>query len=91
MSQSLPARLQEAEDGSGTWYVFYSKNKRAKRTRLRTKDKEIAELRFQGWLKQRDLEELMCEDPTVDFILDVWFEQWVEDRMSSVARVKSII
>ncbi len=33
----------------------------------------------------------MCEDPTVDFILDVWFEQWVEDRMSSVARVKSII
>ena len=54
----------------GSWYVFYAEGGRSQRTSLRTKDKEIAERRFAGWLEQRELEMSVQEDPTIDFVLD---------------------
>jgi integrase len=75
----------------GSWYVFYAENGRSQRTSLRTKDKEIAERRFAGWLEQRELEMSVQEDPTIDFVLDVWFDQWVRDRFLSANRYPSII
>ena len=75
----------------GSWYVFYAEGGRSQRTSLRTKDKEIAERRFAGWLEQRELEMSVQEDPTIDFVLDVWFDQWVRDRFLSANRYPSVI
>ena len=87
--QTLPPRLHQADNG--WWYVLYHEHGRGQRTSLRTKDSETAKERFSGWLDARSLEELICADPKVSFVLDVWFEDWIQGRMESEARYPSIV
>lgn len=48
--KALPPRLVET---AGVWYVVYSDGGRSQRTSLRTEDIQVAQDRFQGWLKAR--------------------------------------
>jgi integrase len=48
--KQLPPRLVES---SGVWYVAFSDDGRSQRTSLRTSDIQVAQERFQGWLKAR--------------------------------------
>ena len=87
--QTLPPRLHQADNG--WWYVLYHEHGRGQRTSLRTKDSETAKERFSGWLDARSLEELICADPKVSFVLDVWFEDWIQGRMLSEDRYPSVV
>jgi integrase len=48
--KALPPRLVES---GGVWYVIYSDAGRSQRASLRTEDIQVAQERFQGWLKAR--------------------------------------
>jgi integrase len=58
--KQLPPRLVEKD---GAWYVAYSDNGRSQRTSLWTADIQVAQQRFQGWLKARD-EDQIARNPT---------------------------
>ena len=58
--KQLPPRLVEQ---GGVWYVAYNDGGRSQRTSLRTKDLQVAQARFQGWLKARE-EAVVASDPT---------------------------
>ena len=89
MSAKKPPRLHQ--QASGVWYVLYSGPIRDERKSLRTKDPEVAQERFKGWLEQDQLEKEMCEDPTISFCLDLWMDQWIEGQMLSEQRYPSIV
>lgn len=57
--KQLPPRLKEVD---GTWYVIYSDEGRSQRTSLRTSDLQVAQDRFQGWMKARS-EDANSRDP----------------------------
>ena len=79
MSQKKPPRMHQAK--SGKWYVIYSEDGRSQRYSLRTKDLETASNRFSEWLKYYDLEKTVDHDPNISRCLDLWYKQWIEDRM----------
>ena len=76
-----PPELQQHKNEK--WYVAFRENGRSKRTSLRTKDQEIATLRFSGWLKDYKLHTEVISDPTVSVCLELWMSQWIEGRMLS--------
>jgi integrase len=49
--KALPPRLKQF---GATWYVVFSDDGRSQRDSLRTEDLQVAQQRFQGWLKSRD-------------------------------------
>lgn len=57
--KQLPPRLKEVD---GIWYVIYSDQGRSQRASLRTGDLQIAQGRFQGWLKAHS-DEAQARDP----------------------------
>lgn len=57
--KQLPPRLKEVE---GVWYVYFSDEGRSQRTSLRTGDIQVAQDRFQGWMKARN-EDTASRDP----------------------------
>lgn len=70
--KQLPPRLVEK---AGVWYVAYSDGQRSQRTSLRTGDLEVAQARFQGWLKAVD-EERASDDPsTLAGAIQAYIEQ----------------
>lgn len=89
MSEQKPPRIKRSQHG--TWYVHYAEDGRSQRQSLGTKDQKEAESRLAGWLEQRDLDEQLCADPTISFILDTWYDQWIDGRMESQVRYPSII
>lgn len=89
MSQKLPARLHRGKNDR--WYVVYTENGRSQRASLRTTDLQVAEARFEGWRKQRDLDIVVHENPTIEYCLDLWMEGWVKDRMITQDRYPSIV
>ena len=89
MSAKKPPRLHQ--QASGVWYVLYSGPIRDERKSLRTKDPEVAQERFKGWLEQDQVEKEMCEDPTISFCLDLWMDQWIVGNMLSEIRYPSVV
>ena len=86
-------RLQKYD---GRYYIFYnSRDKRGKqrsqRVSTRTDDLAIATARFQGWLDKSKINFQVENDPTVGRCLDLWFNDWIKDRMITEARYNSII
>jgi len=49
--KALPPRLKQI---GSTWYVVFTGDGRSQRDSLRTEDLQVAQQRFQGWLKGRD-------------------------------------
>jgi len=84
---SKPPRLQQRNEH---WYVAYTKNGRSKRDSLRTTDLQVAEVRFQGWLKERRLNIEVERDPVIEDCLDLWMNQWIIGRMISENRYPSV-
>jgi integrase len=84
---SKPPRLQKRNEH---WYVSYPKNGRSQRDSLRTKDLQTAEVRFQGWLKERRLHIEVQDNPRVEDVLELWMQQWITGRMLSESRYPSI-
>ena len=89
MSEQKPPRIKRSQHG--TWYVHYEEGGRSQRQSLGTKDQKEAESRLAGWIEQRDLDEQLCADPTIEVILDTWYDQWVDGQMQSQARYPSVI
>lgn len=84
---SKPPRLQQRNEH---WYVAYTKDGRSKRDSLRTTDLQTAEVRFQGWLKERRLHIEVQDNPRVEDVLELWMQQWITGRMLSESRYPSI-
>lgn len=84
---SKPPRLQQRNEH---WYVAYTKGGRSKRDSLRTTDLQTAEVRFQGWLKERRLHIEVQDDPYIADILELWMDQWITGRMLSESRYPSV-
>lgn len=84
---SKPPRLQQRNEH---WYVAYTKDGRSKRDSLRTKDLQTAEVRFQGWLKERRLHIEVQDDPYIEDVLQLWMDQWITGRMLSESRYPSV-
>lgn len=84
---SKPPRLQQRNEH---WYVAYTKDGRSKRDSLRTTDLQTAEVRFQGWLKERRLHIEVQDDPYIADILELWMDQWITGRMLSESRYPSV-
>ena len=85
---SKPPRLQQRNEH---WYVAYTKDGRSKRDSLRTTDLQVAEVRFQGWLKERRLNIEVQSDPTIDHCLELWMDQWIVGNMLSETRYTAIV
>ena len=86
---SKPPQMRKQKNGK--WYVCFRDGRRSKAISLRTRNQEIATLRVSGWLKEHKLQTEVVEDPTVEFCLDLWFNQWIAGQMLSEARYHSII
>jgi integrase len=86
---SKPPELQQHKNGK--WYVAFREDGRSKRISLRTKDQEIATLRFSGWLNNHRIFTEVVQDPTVAECLDLWMLQWIEGRMLSEVRYPSMV
>lgn len=84
---SKPPRLQQRNEH---WYVAYTKGGRSKRDSLRTTDLQTAEVRFQGWLKERRLHIEVQDDPYIEDVLQLWMDQWITGRMLSESRYPSV-
>ena len=84
---SKPPRLQQRNKH---WYVAYTKDGRSKRDSLWTTNLQVAEVRFQGWLKERRVNIEVQDDPTIEFILEQWMDQWIRGRMISENRYPSL-
>ena len=76
MAAKLPPRIKPLDNKN--WYVLYSENGKPLRSSLRTKDRATAEVRFLGWLEQRQNNLIIDDDPTLNTCLDLWFDQHVE-------------
>ena len=85
---SKPPRLQQRNEH---WYVAYTKDGRSKRDSLRTTDLQVAEVRFQGWLKERRLNIQIEHDPTIEHCLELWMDQWIAGNMLSENRYTAIV
>jgi len=84
---SKPPRLQQRNEH---WYVAYTKDGRSKRDSLRTTDLQTAEVRFQGWLKERRLHIEVQDNPYIEDVLELWMDQWITGRMLSESRYPSV-
>ena len=64
-NRSLPPRLCNKQNEHGIYYVLFAQDGRGQRQSLRTKDRQEAEVRFLGWLEQRqkDIISLIETDP----------------------------
>ena len=88
MAVTEPPRIEQADNGN--WYVRYAGNKRSQRKSLRTKDRATAEVRFLGWLEQRQKDLIVEVDPLVSHCLELWYDQHVQ-HLLTWQRLKSVI
>ena len=58
-----------------TWYVAYSDGGRSQRDSLRTEDLQVAQQRFQGWLKSRDEDRAARKPQTLAGAWRLYIEQ----------------
>lgn len=70
--KQLPPRLVEA---NGVWYIAFSEDGRSQRTSLRTDDIQVAQARFQGWLKARDEDAIASTPSTLAGAFRLYIEQ----------------
>lgn len=70
--KALPPRLTE---NGGVWYVTYSDGGRSQRASLRTGDIQVAQERFQGWLKARNEDEVSQDPQTFSAACRMYLEQ----------------
>ena len=70
--KQMPPRLVQHND---TWYVAYSDNGRSQRTSLRTQDLQVAQARFQGWLKAQADDAIASEPSTLAGAFKLYIEQ----------------
>ena len=77
--KQLPPRLVEH---GGTWYIAYSDGGRSQRTSLRTPDLQVAQARFQGWLKAREEEAAAGVPSTVAGAFRLYIDQHGKDVAS---------
>jgi integrase len=71
--KQLPPRL--VEGAGGNWYVAFSDGGRSQRTSLRTTDLQVAQARFQGWLKARDADAIASTPTTLSGAFKLYIEQ----------------
>lgn len=81
-------RLQKYK---GRYYIYYRDKNRSQRVSTRTDDLAIATARFKGWQDTSKINFEVEKDPTVGRCLDLWFNDWVKDRMITEKRYNSII
>lgn len=82
--KALPPRLDQI---SGVWYVIYSDDGRSYRSSLRTRDIQVAQQRFQGWLKGRQ-EETVARTPQT---LANAFALYIEQHGPSTASPETLV
>jgi len=82
-------RLERFENNK--YYIIYRSQNRSQRVSTRTTDLSIATARFQGWLEESKINFTVENDPTVGRCLDLWFNDWIKDRMITENRYHSII
>jgi len=70
--KQLPPRLVE---NAGVWYVAFSDGGRSQRTSLRTADLQVAQARFQGWLKAREEDAIASVPSTLAGAFKLYIEQ----------------
>lgn len=70
--KALPPRLDQI---GGVWYVFYSEGGRSQRDSLRTGDIQVAQQRFQGWLKGREEDRVARTPQTLANAFRLYIEQ----------------
>ena len=70
--KQLPPRLVES---NGVWYVAYSDGGRSQRTSLRTEDLQVAQARFQGWLKSQGEDKLASDPQTLAGAVRLYIDQ----------------
>jgi integrase len=70
--KQMPPRLVEH---NGNWYVAYSEGGRSQRTSLRTQDLQVAQTRFQGWLKAKSDDAIASEPSTLAGAFKLYIEQ----------------
>jgi len=70
--KALPPRLVE---NAGVWYVAFTDGGRSQRTSLRTADLQVAQERFQGWLKARTEDEIAHDPQTFAAACRMYLEQ----------------
>ena len=82
--KALPPRLEQI---GGVWYVIYSDGGRSQRSSLRTEDLQVAQQRFQGWLKGRQ-EEAVARTPQT---LANAFALYIEQHGPSTASPETLV
>jgi len=82
-------RLERFENNK--YYIIYRSQNRSQRVSTRTDDLATATARFQGWLEKSKISFKVENDPTVGRSLDLWFNDWIKDRMITENRYISII
>ena len=70
--KELPPRLDQI---GSVWYVIYSDDGRSKRNSLRTEDLQVAQQRFQGWLKGRQEDRVARTPQTLANAWRLYIEQ----------------
>lgn len=75
--EQKPPRLDKSS--SGVWYVKYSADGRSQRASLRTEDIQIAQERFQGWLKEHAADKVAAVHTTVAGAFRLYIEQHGKD------------
>jgi integrase len=70
--KQLPPRLVQA---NGVWYVAYSDGGRSQRTSLRTEDLQVAQDRFQGWLKAQGDDKVASDPQTLAGAVRMYIDQ----------------
>lgn len=70
--QALPPRLKQFDS---IWYVAYSKAGRSQRDSLRTEDLQVAQARFQGWLKEHNSDVVANTPATLANAFKLYIEQ----------------
>ena len=77
--KQLPPRLVQH---GGAWYVAFSDGGRSQRTSLRTADLQVAQARFQGWLKAREEDAATAVPTTVAGAFRLYIDQHGKDVAS---------
>lgn len=70
--KAKPPRLKQF---GSVWYVVFSDGGRSQRDSLRTEDLQVAQQRFQGWLKGRDEDRLARTPQTLASAFRMYIEQ----------------
>ncbi len=70
--KALPPRLKQI---GATWYVVFSDDGRSQRDSLRTENLQVAEQRFQGWLKERAADNVSRIPQTLANAFKLYIEQ----------------